>query len=171
MAWNFADLWESLSDALSERVVLVQGDRRVTWRDFDERAARLAADSPRGVGLALRKVASYLCNSNRGSEGVYDVKMRASPPRTPYRGRFRVCSTTPDAGVLFHGELGDGSPRSDAGPEGVLWIQVDDGCPAASRSVRGAVGRARADGLTSARATTSLPRGGTTDAEGRHVAQ
>ena len=42
MAWNFADMWESVSDALGDRVVWVQGDRRVTWSEFDERAARLA---------------------------------------------------------------------------------------------------------------------------------
>ena len=32
MAWNFADLWESVSDAIADNVVLIQGDRCVTWR-------------------------------------------------------------------------------------------------------------------------------------------
>jgi fatty-acyl-CoA synthase len=43
MEWNFADIWESVADALPDHVALVQGTRRVTWGQFDDRASRLAA--------------------------------------------------------------------------------------------------------------------------------
>ena len=36
-------LWESVADALPDRVAIVQGERRRTWTEFDDRAARLAA--------------------------------------------------------------------------------------------------------------------------------
>jgi 3-oxocholest-4-en-26-oate---CoA ligase len=43
MDWNLATAFESVCDALPERVALIQGDRRLTWREFDDRAARVAA--------------------------------------------------------------------------------------------------------------------------------
>ena len=71
MAWNFADLWESVSDAIADQVVLIQGDRRVTWGEFDDRAARLAAGLTAAGLPPGSKVASYCYNSNEYSEGVY----------------------------------------------------------------------------------------------------
>ena len=86
MAWNFADLWESLSDALPERVVVVQGERRVTWREFDDRASRLAAAFTAAGLEPGAKVASYLYNSNEYSEGVFATfKMRGVPANVNYR--------------------------------------------------------------------------------------
>jgi fatty-acyl-CoA synthase len=43
MADNFADVFESVADAIPDKTVLIQGDVRRTWREFDDRAARLAA--------------------------------------------------------------------------------------------------------------------------------
>ena len=99
MAWNFADMWESVSDALGDRVVLVQGDRRVTWSQFDDRAARLAAAfTAAGLGPGS-KVASYLYNCNEYIEGVYATfKMRGVPVNVNYRyleDELAYLSTTP----------------------------------------------------------------------------
>jgi 3-oxocholest-4-en-26-oate---CoA ligase len=135
VAWNFADLWESVSDALPDRVVLVQGTRRVTWRDFDDRAARLAAAlSAAGLGPGS-KVASYLYNSNEYSEGVYATfKLRAIPANVNYRYledelAYLIDNSDAEA-LLFHGELGDrvAKVRTRA-PRVKVWIQVDDGSP------------------------------------------
>jgi len=135
MAWNFADLWESLSDALSERTVLVQGERRVTWQGFDERAARLAGAFT-AAGLAPgSKVASYLYNSNEYSEGVYATfKMRGVPANVNYRyleDELAYLLDNSDAeAVLFHGSLGERVAKvRDRAPKVKLWIQVDDGSP------------------------------------------
>src|SRR6185295_8116320 len=78
--WNFATVWESIADAMPDGVALVQGDRRRTWREFDDRAARLA-NGMRAAGLAPdSKVASYLYNGNEYLEGVYaSFKLRAVP--------------------------------------------------------------------------------------------
>src|SRR5438105_15847149 len=40
--WNLATAFESVADSLPDRVALIQGDRRISWRSFDERAARIA---------------------------------------------------------------------------------------------------------------------------------
>ena len=48
--WNFADAWEVVARKVPDAQCQVQGERRVTWREFDRRAngvARLLLD--RGV--------------------------------------------------------------------------------------------------------------------------
>ena len=142
MAWNFADLWESVSDEIADQVVLVQGDRRVTWGEFDDRAARLAAGlSAAGLGQGS-KVASYCYNSNEYSEGVYATfKLRAVPVNVNYRYledelAYLIDNSDAEA-LLFHGALGDHVAKVRAQAPGVkLWIQVDDGAPHQEFAVR-----------------------------------
>ena len=43
MAWTFADVWEAISAAQPDTPALVQGQRVVTWGQFDARADALAA--------------------------------------------------------------------------------------------------------------------------------
>ncbi|WP_146777765.1 AMP-binding protein, partial [Rhodococcus wratislaviensis] len=42
MAYNLADLFEHSVDAMPERVALICGARRVTYRELEDRANRLA---------------------------------------------------------------------------------------------------------------------------------
>jgi fatty-acyl-CoA synthase len=41
--WHFAAIWESIADFKPSSEALVDGDQRLTWREFDDRAARLAS--------------------------------------------------------------------------------------------------------------------------------
>jgi fatty-acyl-CoA synthase len=128
-------MWESVSDAIPDRVALVQGARRVSWSQFDDRAARLAAAFT-AAGLAPNsKVASYLYNSNEYSEGVYATfKMRGVPANVNYRYledelAYLIDNSDAEA-LLFHGELGDHVAKVRAqAPNVKLWVQVDDGAP------------------------------------------
>jgi len=82
--WNLATAFESVADALGDRTVLIQGDRRVSWRSYDERSARLAAAFTAAGLQPGSKVASYLYNCNEYSEGVYATfKMRGTSPKVP----------------------------------------------------------------------------------------
>jgi acyl-CoA synthetase (AMP-forming)/AMP-acid ligase II len=135
MEWNFADIWESVADALPGHVALVQGARRVTWGQFDDRASRLAAALTAAGLRPGSKVASYLYNSNEYSEGVYATfKMRCVPVNVNYRYledelAYLIDNSDAEA-LLFHGELGDRVAKIHAQAPGVkLWIQVDDGAP------------------------------------------
>jgi len=136
MDWNFADVFESVCDALPDRTVLIQGDRHVTWKQFDERAARLAAAFTAAGLKPDSKVASYLYNSNEYSEGVYATfKMRGVPVNVNYRyleDELVYLLDNSDAEVLlFHGSLGDRVAKvRDRAPHVKLWVQVDDGAPA-----------------------------------------
>ena len=40
--WNLADLFEAVCDAVPDRTAVVAGERRLTYRELDERATRLA---------------------------------------------------------------------------------------------------------------------------------
>ena len=40
--WNFAELWERIAAKQPDAIAQVQGDRSVTWAEFDRRADGLA---------------------------------------------------------------------------------------------------------------------------------
>jgi 3-oxocholest-4-en-26-oate---CoA ligase len=135
MDWNFADVFESVCDALPDYTILIQGERRSTWREFDERAARLAAAFTAAGLQPNSKVASYLYNCNEYSEGVYATfKMRGVPVNVNYRyleDELVYLLDNSDAEVLlFHGSLGEQVAKvRDRAPLVKLWVQVDDGSP------------------------------------------
>jgi len=135
MAENFADAFESVSDAIPDEIALIQGDRRVDWRTFDDRSARLAAAfTAAGLGPDS-KVASYLYNGNEYTEGVYATfKMRGVPVNVNYRyledELVYLLDNSDAEALLFHGSLGDHVAKvRDRAPGVKLWIQVDDGSP------------------------------------------
>jgi fatty-acyl-CoA synthase len=133
--WNLADAFESVADALPDLTVLIQGDRRVTWRSFDERSARLAAAFTAAGLQPDSKVASYLYNCNEYMEGLYGTfKMRGVPVNVNYRyleDELVYLLDNSDAEVLlFHGSLGEQVAKiRDRAPLVKLWVQVDDGSP------------------------------------------
>lgn len=60
---NFGDLFDELARVIPDRLAIVHGDRRLTWRELDERSNRLARKLM-SVGLVPGdKVAFYLRNS------------------------------------------------------------------------------------------------------------
>ncbi len=84
--WNFADIWEAVAAAHPETPALVQGDRRLTWREFDRRANAVAAmllDA--GLGHQA-KVAQYLYNGTEYMES-FSAALKAGfvPVNTNYR--------------------------------------------------------------------------------------
>jgi acyl-CoA synthetase (AMP-forming)/AMP-acid ligase II len=135
MEWNLADIWESVADALPDHVALVQGARRTTWGQFDDRASRLAGALTAAGLKPDSKVASYLYNSNEYTEGLFATfKMRAVPVNVNYRYledelAYLIDNSDAEA-LLFHGELGDRVAKIvDQAPNVKAWIQIDDGAP------------------------------------------
>jgi acyl-CoA synthetase (AMP-forming)/AMP-acid ligase II len=133
--WCFASVFESVADSLPERTALVQGDRRHTWAELDDRAARLAgALGDLGLGPDS-KVASYLYNSNEYVEGLYATfKLRGVPANVNYRyleDELAYLLDDSDAEVvLFHGNLAKQVDAVRASlPKLKATVQVDDGSP------------------------------------------
>ncbi len=86
MAFNLADLFELVVDAVPERLALVAGDRRLTYRELDERANRLAHHlAAEGVGPG-DSVAIYSWNRAEWIEAMCAAwKIRAVPINVNYR--------------------------------------------------------------------------------------
>jgi acyl-CoA synthetase (AMP-forming)/AMP-acid ligase II len=142
MNWNFATVFESVADAVPHHAALVQGERRRSWREFDDRAARLAG-ALRELGLGPdSKVAFYLYNSNEYLETLFACfKLRAVPANVNYRyteHELAYLLENSDAEVVvFHGSLGERvAAVRDQAPKLRAAVQVDDGAPILDGALR-----------------------------------
>jgi 3-oxocholest-4-en-26-oate---CoA ligase len=86
MALNFADLFEHAADAFGERTAVISGDRRVTYRELDERTNRLAHYLA-GLGVKPGEhVGLYAHNSVEAIETILACcKLRAVAININYR--------------------------------------------------------------------------------------
>src|SRR2546426_7290664 len=85
-SFNLGDLFEAVADAVADREALVCGERRLTYRELDERANRLAHYlGERGVGPGDH-VGLYLYNCAEYIEGsLAAYKLRAAAININYR--------------------------------------------------------------------------------------
>jgi fatty-acyl-CoA synthase len=137
-----ATLWEALSDAVPSRLAQVQGGRRSTWSEFDDRSARLAgAFRAAGVGAGA-KVGQLLYNCPEYMESyAAALKLRAVPFNVNYRYTaaevgYLLANADTEA-LVYHASLGPVVAEAVRHAPGLrLLVEVDDG-PAAG--VPGAV--------------------------------
>jgi len=136
VAWNYADLWESIAEAIPERPAQVHGARTVSWRQFDQRADALARHFLQ-AGLGHQsKVAAYLYNGPEYLETYFAAfKAGLAPVNTNYRyvaDELIYLFDNADAeAVVFHAsfaatvdQIRHRLPRVKA------WIAVaEEGCP------------------------------------------
>ncbi len=132
---SWATLWEAIADELPDHAAVVVGDRRSTWRELDQRAARLASGlAGLGVGPDV-KVAQLLYNCPEYLETVYAAfKLRAVPLNVNHRylaDEIVHVLGNADAEVLvFHGTLAGRVADARARlPQLRAVLQVDDGGP------------------------------------------
>ena len=133
MEFHFATVWESLADTIGDRTAVVHGDKRFTWTQYDERAARMAAAFD-AAGLGPNsKIGLFLYNGNEYLEAHYGAfKMRGVPININYRymdEELRYLLENADAeAIVFHSSLGDRVERvRERLPKLKLLIEVDDG--------------------------------------------
>ncbi len=136
--WNYGDVWETVAEIQPEAPAIVQGDRHVSWRAFDEGAdgiARYLLD----LGVSRQdKVAIYLYNCPEYLQTAFaTMKIGLVPVNTNYRygdDELSYLWTNADAvAVVFHGVFTDRIERIlDRLPAVRGWLWVDDGsgpCP------------------------------------------
>ena len=135
MEMHFATVWEAIADAIPNAPALVHGDVRRTWREFDDRAARLAsAYVAAGLGPDS-KIGMYLYNGNEYLECQYaGFKMRGVPVNVNYRyldeELWYLLDNADAEALVFHSSLGDRVSRVvDRLPRLKLLIEVDDSTP------------------------------------------
>src|SRR5947208_4363243 len=106
ITFNLADLFEAVGDTVPEREAVVFGDVRLTYRELDERATRLAhALAARGIGPADH-VGLWMYNGNEYLEGMLAAfKLRAVPVNVNYRyveDELRYLFTDADLKAVVH---------------------------------------------------------------------
>lgn len=130
--FHFANVWEAIADATPDRPAIVQSDRTVLWKDFDDRSARLAGCYlAHGLGTDS-KVAIFLYNSAEYLESQYAAfKVRCSPVNVNYRyleDELAYLLDNADCeAVVFHASLGERIARiRHKLPKLKLLLQVRD---------------------------------------------
>jgi acyl-CoA synthetase (AMP-forming)/AMP-acid ligase II len=133
MEFNLADLFEAVADAVPDREAIIYGDRRVTYRELDEGATRLANHlKAQGIGPGDH-IGLYLYNCPEYIEAsLAAFKVRAVPININYRyveDELRYLFDNADlVGVVHHREF---APRIEAVapelPALRTFVAVDDG--------------------------------------------
>jgi acyl-CoA synthetase (AMP-forming)/AMP-acid ligase II len=146
MHFNLADLWERVADTVPDHNAVIDGERRFTYAQVDERADRLARVlATQGIG-AGDHVAVYLYNSVEYLETMLAAfKLRATPINVNYRyveDELRYLFTDCDArAVIFHDEF---APKLCAIRPSLpllrTFVAVDDGSGQSEVDHRGGTG-------------------------------
>ena len=177
-AWTFPDVWEQVAAAFPDAPAAIHGDRRISWAEFDQRAAALAA-TLLGHGLESgAKVAQYLPNRPEYLESFYAaLKVSLVPVNTNYRyldNELTYLWNNADAeAVVFDGQYTEVVERVRPRVPGVrAWLHIGPPgeCPewavpyedAAAGPDRVEAGRARSDDdliLLYTGGTTGMPKG------------
>ena len=131
--WCFADLWETIGDTIPDRVAIVNGDVRRTWREYEDRAARIAS-ALAGAGIGHdSKVGLFGYNSNEYLEAQYGIfKVRGVPVNVNYRyteHELDYLLDNADAEAVFF-DAGLGSRMAGVAsrlPRLRMLIEIDDG--------------------------------------------
>jgi acyl-CoA synthetase (AMP-forming)/AMP-acid ligase II len=136
--WSFADVWETVAQLVPDAPAQIQGDRRVSWADFDRRANGVAQALLDAGVQEQDKVAQYLYNCPEYLESVFATfKAGLAPINTNYRYLDDELAYLWDNGdavaVVFHGTFAERIEGiRDRVPRVATWLWVDDGsgpCP------------------------------------------
>jgi fatty-acyl-CoA synthase len=108
---HFGNVWEAIADQVGDRTALVHGDQSISWRQYDDSAARLAQGLLEQGVRPNSKVAMYLYNGVEYAVVQYAAfKIRAVPVNVNYRyteTELLYLLENSDAEVLvFHASLG-----------------------------------------------------------------
>jgi 3-oxocholest-4-en-26-oate---CoA ligase len=136
--WNFADVWEIAADAVPDAPCQIQGDRVVSWGEFDQRADGIARWLLDLGAQKQDKVAHYLYNCAEYLESMFGMyKASLVPVNTNYRyadDELLYLWDNADAiAVVFHGTFAERIEiLRNKLPNIKGWLWVDDGsgpCP------------------------------------------
>lgn len=161
MDWNYADIYEAVARTIPDTAGQVQGDRTVSWQDFDRRADSVAANL---LDAGLRhqsKVAVYMRNGPEFLE-AYAGCLKAG--LVPLNVNFRygpdelvhVFDNGDVEAVIFHTRYGKTLERCrERVPRLRHFLAVEDGWP-----VPGWSGSYAAAARAGAKAAPAWPRTG-----------
>ena len=132
MEAQYASVWEKNSDVIPDKIALICGDNEVSWREYDQRAAKLATLlTNAGLGDDS-KVGLYLHNSNEYLESQYSVfKIKGVPINVNYRYKeeelIYLLENSDSEAIFYQSCYAEQSVSiKDKLPKVKLYIQVDD---------------------------------------------
>ena len=111
-SWTFADVWEAIAAAQPDHPAHIQGERVVTWGEFDARSDALAAHLISAGLEPQAKVAAFLYNGPEYLETYYAAfKGGFAPVNTNYRygpeELFYLFDNADAQAVVFHAGFAD----------------------------------------------------------------
>lgn len=133
--WNYADIFESIANAIPNKSAQIQGDRVFNWRQFDHRANALAAHFLEAGLTQQSKVAAYLHNCPEYLETYYACfKVSMVPVNTNYRysgSELHYLWDNADAeAIIFHATYAPVVETIKSKlPKVRQWYAVEDGTP------------------------------------------
>ena len=133
MEIQYASVWEKNADAIPDQIALVCGEKDVSWKDFDDRSAKLATLlDEHGLGDDS-KVGLYLHNSNEYLEAQYAVfKIKGVPINVNYRYKEEelvyLLDNSDSEALFYQGCYAEQvSAIKDKLSKVKVFIQLDDG--------------------------------------------
>ena len=86
MTWQMADIWENIARAIPDKPAIVDGDKRYSWAEYENRAARVAQVlTDHGLEPGA-KLSIYSYNSAEYMETQFGAfKARICPVNVNYR--------------------------------------------------------------------------------------
>jgi fatty-acyl-CoA synthase len=133
--WNFADAWEVVADRLPDAPAQIQGDRTISWREFDRRANAFARELLAQGLQKDSKIAICAYNCPEWLEALFAAfKVSMVPVNTNYRygpAEISYLFDNADAeAVVFHASF---APILDELrrelPLVKAWYFIEDGSP------------------------------------------
>jgi fatty-acyl-CoA synthase len=136
--WNFAEIWEVCARRLPDALAQRQGDREISWAEFDRRANGVAQKLLDTGAAEQDKVAQYLYNGPEYLESMFAAfKAGLVPVNTNYRYADEelvyLWDNADAVAVVFHGAFTERIEGiRERLPKVRSWLWVDDGngpCP------------------------------------------
>jgi acyl-CoA synthetase (AMP-forming)/AMP-acid ligase II len=135
MEMHFATVWEAIADEIGDEPALVHGSVRRTWREFDDRAARIAAALVASGMQPNSKVALFMYNGNEFLEAQFGIfKLRGVAINVNYRylddELVYLLENSDSEAIIFHSSLADRVARvAHRLAKLTTFIEVSDGPP------------------------------------------
>lgn len=133
MKWHFADIWETIADAIPDAEALVHGDTRRSWADYENRAARLAQVFDDNGLKPDSKVSIFSYNCSEYLEAQFGIfKFRGCPINVNYRyfesELVYLMDNSDSEALVFQAQFADRiAAIRDQLPEIKLFIEIADG--------------------------------------------
>ena len=133
MTWQMADIWENIAEAIPDKPAIIDGDKRYSWAEYTDRAARVAQILTDHGLKAGAKLAIYSYNSAEYMETQFGAfKARICPVNVNYRyleaELTHVINNSDSETLVFQAQF---APRVAAIRDQLervkLFLEIDDG--------------------------------------------